>query len=198
LKWKRTIDLVVSTDDEEIATVAEEHGAQAPFERPAELATDEASKLPVIKHAHAQMESITDRTYDYVVDLNTTSPIRLVEDIEACFQRVRGSAAHNAYTVTEAERNPYYNMVELDDRGFAKVSKPLDGSIARRQDAPTVYAMNGSVYVYERDHLVETDVINSNRTAILEMPPERSVDIDRPIDLAYVRFLIEEWGVEYD
>lgn len=196
--WERTTDLVVSTDSEDIASVAADHGARVPFMRPAELATDEAPKLPVIQHALDEMESRTGRTYDYLVDLNTTAPIRLVSDIEDCFQRVSESDAHNAYTVTEADRNPYFNMVELDENGYARVSKPPGESITRRQDAPTVYAMNASVYVYERDHLVETDAIHSDRTAVSEMPPERSADIDRPIDLAFVRFLIDEWGVDYD
>lgn len=197
-KWGRTTDLVVSTDSEEIAKVATDHGAQVPFRRPTELATDEAPKLPVIKHALEQMEYRTGTAYEYVVDLNTTAPIRLVSDIEDCFECVHGSEAHNAYTVTEADRNPYFNMVELDENGFAVVSKPPSQSITRRQDAPTVYAMNASVYVYKRDHLAHTDAIHSDRTAISEMPPERSVDIDRPIDLAFVRFLMEEWGVDHD
>lgn len=197
-KWDRTTDLVVSTDSEPIANIAEDHGARVPFLRPAELATDDAPKLPVIQHAHEQMEAETQTTYDYVVDLNTTAPIRLVDDIEACFQRVHGTDATNAYTVTEAERNPYFNMVELDESGFASVSKPPGEYVTRRQDAPTVYAMNASIYVYERDFLVETDEILSARSTISEMPPERSVDIDRPIDLAFARFLMEEHGVTYD
>jgi N-acylneuraminate cytidylyltransferase/CMP-N,N'-diacetyllegionaminic acid synthase len=198
LGWDRTTDLVVSTDSEEIASVAEEHGAQVPFIRPAELATDEAPKLPVIQHAHNYMESETGIKYDYVVDLNTTAPLRLVDDIEECFQCVHGTDATNAYTVTEAERNPYYNMVELDEEGYASVCKEPERSIPRRQDAPSVYAMNASIYVYERDHLANADAIHSERTVVSVMPPERSVDIDRPIDLAYTKFLIDDWGVEFD
>jgi len=197
-KWDRTTDLVVSTDSKDIATIATECGAQVPFLRPAELATDEAPKLPVIQHALDQMESERETTYDYVVDLNTTAPIRLIEDIEACFQRVHGTKAYNAYTVTEADRNPYFNMIELDEEGYASVSKPPDESITRRQDAPAVYAMNASVYVYGRDHLATANAVHSERAAISEMPPERSADVDRPIDLAFVRFLMDDWGVEYD
>ncbi|ACV47584.1 MULTISPECIES: acylneuraminate cytidylyltransferase family protein [Halomicrobium] len=197
-QWDRTTDLVVSTDSDGISMVAEDAGARVPFRRPDELATDEAAKLPVIQHAHEQMESITGRTYDYVVDLDATAPLRLVADIENCFQRVHGTEATNAYTVTEADKNPYFNMVELDENGYASLSKSLDDEVVRRQDAPSVYEMNASVYTYERSYLADADSTHGDRTGVAEMPPERSVDIDRPIDFALVKFLVEEWGVDFD
>ncbi|MFC7203584.1 cytidylyltransferase domain-containing protein [Haloferax namakaokahaiae] len=197
-KWERTTDLVVSTDDEEIASVARECGAVVPFTRPAELASDEAAKLPVIQHAVNEMEDETGTKYDYVVDLDATAPIRLVEDIENCFKKVAETDATNAYTVTEADKNPYFNMVELDDRGFAHLSKELPNEVVRRQDAPSVYEMNASVYAYDREFLRNASSNHSDRTTISTMPPERSIDIDRDIDLALVTFLMEDWGVKYD
>lgn len=196
--WDRTARLVVSTDSEEIAAVAEEHGAEVPFRRPDELATDEAAKLPVIQHAHQETEARTDETYEYIVDLDVTAPIRLVDDIQRCFERVSETEATNAYTVTESDKNPYFNMVELDQDGYASLSKTPDEEVIRRQDAPTVYDMNASVYTYEREFLQHANSVHSDRAAVAEMPPERSVDIDRPIDFAFVEFLMTEWGVYYD
>jgi N-acylneuraminate cytidylyltransferase/CMP-N,N'-diacetyllegionaminic acid synthase len=196
--WDRMTDLIVSTDDDEIASVAREWGAAVPFRRPDNLASDEAAKLPVIQHATRQMEDETGQEYDYVVDLDATAPIRLVEDIENCFKIVVETEANNAYTVTEADKNPYFNMVELDDRGYAHLSKELPDEVVRRQDAPSVYEMNASVYTYERDYLSGATSHHSEKTAISTMPPERSIDIDRGIDLAFVSFLMEEWGVNYD
>lgn len=189
--WKRHTDVIVSTDSDAIATVAKEYGATVPFIRPEELATDTAAKLPVIKHAVTECEREFESTYDYVVDLDATAPLRTVEDIENCFQTVSDTDAHNAYTVTESNKNPYFNMVEVDDDGYASLSKTTETDITRRQDTPTVYEMNASIYVFERDFLMETNSVHGERTRIAEMPPERSIDIDRPIDLAFVEFLLE-------
>jgi len=191
MEWGRQTDVVVSTDSEAIAAVAREHGATVPFMRPDELATDTAAKLPVIKHAVTEAEQEFGTTYDYVVDLDATAPLRTIEDIENCFELVADGDADNAYTVTEADKNPYFNMVELDDNGYASLSKTADADIVRRQDTPLVYAMNASIYVFGREFLMDTDSIHGAKTKVSVMPPDRSVDIDRPIDLAFVEFLLE-------
>jgi N-acylneuraminate cytidylyltransferase/CMP-N,N'-diacetyllegionaminic acid synthase len=189
--WGRATDIVVSTDDEEIIDAAREYGASAPFERPAKLATDDAPKLPVVQHALRTMEEQWDRHYDYIVDLDPTSPLRLVDDIEMCFRTITEEDATNVYSVCEARKNPYFNMVELDQDGYATLCKPTDGTIGRRQDAPPVYEMNASIYVYERDFLLGTDTVHGDRTKVGVMPPERSVDIDNELDLAFVEFLMD-------
>ena len=196
LHWDRETDVVVSTDSEAIAEIAREHGAKVPFIRPAELATDTAAKLPVIKHAVTEAEQAFETAYTHIVDLDATAPLRNVEDVENCFQAVVGSDAHNAYTVTEADKNPYFNMVEVNNAGYASLSKTRESDVVRRQDAPSVYEMNASVYVFERQFLMDTDSVHGEKTKISVMPPERSVDIDRPIDLGFVEFLFE-YGSEY-
>ncbi len=191
IQWDRSTDVVVSTDSSEIATVAEQYDAEVPFLRPEHLASDSAAKLPVIQHAHQYMTEERDIDYDYIVDLDATAPLRKIEDIENCFQVLQTSDSHNVYTVTEADKNPYFNMVELDQDGYASLSKQARSEVVRRQDAPNVYAMNASVYIWERGHLQGTDSIHQDRTRVSVMPPERSVDIDRMIDLAFVEFLFE-------
>lgn len=192
-KWSRDVDIVVSTDDEKIASVAEEYGARVPFMRPDELASDEAAKLPAIQHAVKQSESKYGKEYDYIVDIDATTPLREPLDIEACFETVLSDdKATNAYSVCEADKNPYFNMVELDDEGYASLSKSLGDEVVRRQDAPNVYEMNAAVYVYERDYLMETDSTHGEYTRISVMPPERSIDIDTKLDFQFVKFLSEQ------
>jgi len=192
IEWGRADDIVVSTDDSEIAEVAKEFGASVPFERPTALATDEAPKFPVIKHAVEQKERNRSERYDYVVDIDATAPLRQPQDIEDCYRAVtEDEQATNAYTVHEADKNPYFNMVELDDEGFAALSKRPEESICRRQDAPTVYAMNAAVYVYERDFLDTSNSCQGEFTRVSVMPPERSVDVDDEMDLRFVEFLLE-------
>lgn len=191
LEWRRADDVIVSTDDMDIQEIAIEYGAQVPFERPGHLATDDAAKIPVIQHATTKMEEKLDKRYDYVVDIDPTAPLRVVQDIEDCFQIVTEEDVSNVYTVTEADKNPYFNMVELDAEGYAQLSKRLDADVVRRQEAPTVYAMNASVYAYSRDFLQNTESVHSELTKISEMPPERSVDIDTMFDLKFVEYLME-------
>jgi N-acylneuraminate cytidylyltransferase/CMP-N,N'-diacetyllegionaminic acid synthase len=192
LTWERDTDVVVSTDDEAIASVAEEFGAAVPFMRPSELASDEAAKLPVIQHAVEYIETERSITYDYVVDIDATTPLRRPVDIEDCFEAViTDQEATNAYTVCEADKNPYFNMVELDEDGYASLSKSLDDVVVRRQDAPVVYEMNAAVYVYKRDFLMKTDSPHGNYTKISVMPPERSIDIDTKKDLQFVEFMFD-------
>lgn len=196
-EWERDADIVVSTDSDAIASVAEEYGALVPFERPAELATDEAAKLPAIKHAVRWMESSKETQYDYVVDIDATTPMRLPGDIQDCFEPVvEDNRATNAYTVCEAEKNPYFNMVELDNEGYASLSKELDDDVVRRQDAPTVYEMNAAVYVFERDFLMDTNSIHGKYTRVSVMPRKRSIDIDTELDLRFVEFLYEHEEID--
>ena len=191
----RFIDrLIVSTDSEEIAAVARSYGADVPFLRPAELATDAAAKVPAIQHAVRAVEQDAGSTIDYVVDLDPTAPLRAVEDIRSCWELVQRPETDVVFTVTEADRNPYFNMVEIVD-GFARLSKASDPPVVRRQDAPKVFSMNASVYAYRREHLMRDGRVVAGKARIVEMPPERSRDIDGPLDFAYIEFLVREGHV---
>lgn len=184
-----TLDrVVVSTDDPEIREVALRYGAEVPFLRPAELAMDGAPKWPVLKHLVRTLQDHEGYTCDIVVDLDPTSPLREVTDIEACLRILVEERADVVITVYEAAKNPYFNMVEYEgDR--VRLSKVSSRPIACRQDAPPVYAMNASIYVMWRTFLMEKDGIFDGATRAYVMPPERSVDIDRELDFEFVEFL---------
>jgi CMP-N,N'-diacetyllegionaminic acid synthase len=186
--------LIVSTDSEEIAAVSRTYGADVPFLRPAELASDTAAKLPAIQHAVRAIEQRSGSTIDYVVDLDPTAPLRAVEDIRACWDLIQRPGTDVVFTVTAADRNPYFNMVEVVD-GLARLSKTSDRPVVRRQDAPTVYSMNASVYAYRREHLMAASRVVAGKARIIEMPPERSRDIDGPLDFAFIEFLVREGHV---
>lgn len=190
--WKRDCDIIISSDDEEIRETGKEYGAEVLFERPEELATDESGKLPAIKHALQETEKAKSKGYDIVIDLDATAPLREPEDIERAFQKLTETDAENVYSVYESDKNPYFNMVELDKDDYARLSKNPSDRVLRRQDTPKVYAMNAAVYVYKKDFLERTDSIHGEKTKIIEMPEERSVDIDTPKDLRFAKFLMEE------
>lgn len=195
LSWGKAGAVIVSTDSEAIAETAKEYGVEVPFIRPQHLAADDSPKLPVIQHALAYMEKANETEYDYVVDLDPTAPLRTVKDIESAVQKlINNPQANNLYSVTHAAKSPYFNMVELNSQGYVSLSKESDQPVYRRQDAPAVYAMNASIYIFRRKYLKTAETVHSTKTLIYEMPEERSIDIDRPIDFKLVEFLMKEKG----
>lgn len=187
--------IIVSTDDPGIAETAAAYGAEVPFLRPAELATDASGKREVLQHALASFEEARGQRVDYVVDLDPTSPLRTVDEVRLCWQTAQLPATDVVFTATLARKNPYFNMVEIVD-GYAVLSKPLPSRIVRRQDAPAVYDMNASIYVYERDHLAHDGRVLNVRSRMVEMPAERSHDIDSPIDYEFIEFMVSRGLVE--
>lgn len=179
----------MSTDDPAIAAVASAAGAEVPGLRPAELAQHYTPKIPVLIHLIEGFEARGGEA-SVIVDLDPTSPLRLVSDIEACIDLL-DSRTETDLVITgyEAEKNPYFNMVELDDDGFARLVKESRRPPGRRQDAPTVYSMNASIYVWRRKALGEG--LWSRRVRLYEMPRERSVDIDSPLDWDIVEMLMQ-------
>jgi len=178
----------VSTDDARIADVARSAGATVPYLRPAELATDQAGKLPVIEHMVGHLESQGERIAR-VVDLQPTSPLRETADIAAAI-RARPDA-QLVVSVAETHDNPYFNLVEQAGNGWVRLSKG-DGA-ARRQDLPRVYALNGSIYAWQRGALSHAAAHGmwSVTVAPFVMPRWKSVDIDTLEDFEYAQWLYE-------
>jgi len=186
--------IAVSSDSEEILAVAKEYGASILIKRPPELATDQAAKLPAIKHCLLETEKITSEIFDIIVDLDATSPLRDVADIKEAVQLLEDSMVSNVITGMPARRSPYFNMVEINDEGFAELSKKTTQVIVRRQDAPKVYDLNASIYVWKRHALIENNTLFNADTLLYVMPEERSIDIDSEIDFNFVELLMEKKG----
>jgi len=182
--------VVVSTDSPEIAETAKSLGAETWFTRPEELATDEAPKIPVIRHALMESEKFYGETFDVIVDLDATSPLRLVEDITTAYRQFIAENADILITASPARKNPYFNMVERVNGRIQKVKK-LDKPPVRRQDAPKVYDMNASIYIWKREALIGNDTLFINKTSLYVMPEERSVDIDTKLDWDFVEFILK-------
>ncbi len=179
----------VSTDDEEIAQVARDHGAQVPYLRPAELATDTAGKLPAIEHlvAHLEAGGVKIAT---IVDLQPTSPLRSEQDLNAALA-LRDQAGL-VVSVTQPSHNPYYTLVEATPEGGLRLSKTLaSGQAVARQAVPEVWGLNGAIYVWRRDAL--TRAVREGFWSVdmrpLAMPRERSIDIDDRLDFDTAEWL---------
>ena len=180
----------VSSDSDEILKQAELSGAKNLIMRPSNLASDKAAKIPAIRHCIRETQKITGKDYDTFVDLDATSPLRTIKDISDCIKLVEENYAENSFSVSPSHRSPYFNMVEETDSGYVKLCKKLDSTIVRRQDAPTCYDMNASIYVWSRSSIFDgEDILFKKRTKHHIMPLERSWDIDSSIDAEIVEFL---------
>ena len=179
----------VSTDDDEIAQVARKYGAQVPYMRPAELATDEAPKLPAIEHLVAFLEK-NGGGIGRIVDLQPTSPLRTQDDLRSAIETsLRSEACDLVVTVSEPSHSPYFSLVETAEDGSLRLSKP--SAHVRRQDLPQVWGLNGSIYVWRRAALAKaaTEGFWSVRVCPSPMPRERSVDIDDEFDFEWAQWL---------
>ncbi len=187
---KRLTRVIVSTDSEAIAAEARRHGAEVPFLRPAELASDEAGMVPVLQHAVRWLETAERRRPDLIVTIQPTSPFRTGEVIDRTIDKVVQTRADSAQTVTEAAYHPFF-MKTLD--GDRTVPLFPDGHrYVRRQDAPPVYQPSGAVYVTRYDVLMRDGHVlgKDNRAVVMEFEP--SVNIDTEWDFLMAELLLRE------
>jgi CMP-N,N'-diacetyllegionaminic acid synthase len=182
--------VAVSSDDQQILAAAHAAGAHLLVERPPDMATDHAPKLPAVRHCLLAAEATLGRKATTVVDLQPTSPLRLPGDILAAVELQASTGAASVITGHPSRCSPYFSLVEAAPDGTVRLSKPLDPPPSRRQDAPATFDMNGSIYVWQRDALVDAPAIFYPTTRLLPMPEERSVDIDTETDFLVADFLM--------
>ncbi len=184
-------DTIISTDSATIADAAKQFGANVPFMRPDNLATDAASKWPVFIHALETYEKMYGITVDYLVDMDVTVPLKTPIDINGAIQKALDDTTVDVViTGYEPERNPYFNMMEIMPNGFAEIVKKREKPIVRRQDAPEVYSLTPAAYVVKKSALYEFEHWSKAKCKIYPMPRERAVDIDTDIDFKIVEFLM--------
>ncbi|WP_297482391.1 sugar phosphate nucleotidyltransferase [Sulfurimonas sp.] len=188
--------IVVSTDSDAIATISQEYGAEIFFKRSEAMASDRAGKLDVIRDAFVRSEAHYDTQFDYLVDLDATAPLRIVEDIVKALKQFIQNNNDNLITAMPSRRSPYFNLVEVDKKGKVSLSKKLDESIVRRQDTPKSYDMNASIYIWKRNVILNENSLFLENTGLYVMPEERSIDIDTELDYKFVEFFMKEKNVK--
>ncbi|MFC3880856.1 cytidylyltransferase domain-containing protein [Algoriphagus namhaensis] len=178
-------DICVSTDSDEIAEVAETFGLKVPFRRPEAISNDSASNEDVILHA---LDFYKERgvDYDYVVVLQPTSPLRKESHVQEAIDLVQDNT-ELIVSVKETDSNPYYVLFEEGEDGV--LDKVKKGVFTRRQDCPTVYELNGAIYVIHVESLRRKGYQNLKMTKYL-MEKDYSVDIDNLIDFALAELLL--------
>lgn len=174
--------VIVSTDDLEIAAVAREYGAEVPFLRPVELAADNSPEWLSWQHAIRWTQTQRD-VFDTFISLPTTSPFRAANDVTACIEALHSEPETDAViTVREAERSPYFNMVHLDDAGYARLIIEPAQTVARRQDVPSVFDITTVAYAARPTFVLNASRLFEGKIRTVLIPAERALDIDTPYD----------------
>jgi CMP-N,N'-diacetyllegionaminic acid synthase len=176
-------DVLVSTDDPRIRRVARAHGANAPFVRPAELSTDEASTPPVIRHAVEWYEAETGRPVAVAVTLQPTSPLRSAEEIDAAVAMLEETTSDSVVSV--ADLGVPVSVIGQAQEGRWRSLAPT-GTAARRQEAPPAMRLTGGIYVTRRE-LVAQSALVGGRVAALVVGEDSAIDIDDADDLRAAR-----------
>ncbi|MEM7209866.1 MAG: acylneuraminate cytidylyltransferase family protein [Pseudomonadota bacterium] len=184
--------VVVSTDDQEIARVAREHGADVPFIRPSNLAQDNSSELDAWKHAVVSTEQLMGERIETFISLPATSPLRSVEDVERCIAEYDRGIFDIVVTIKEAARSPWFNMLKkIDDDRYGLVNaSPENELLVRRQDAPVVYDMTTVAYVAKRDYVMKTDSVLGGCVGAVLIPEHRALDIDTMHDFEVAELML--------
>lgn len=192
---KNGADVILSTDSPEIARIAASYGLKTEYVRPDFLANDTCGKPDAIKDAMLWSERQMNKQYDFVVDLDVTSPIRTMHDVEECVRLLReNSDALTIFSVNPCARNPYFNMVEEKGDGFYGVV--LGGKYTTRQSAPKVYDMNASIYVYRRESLLPEHPKAVTPRSLVYVMDHICFDLDEPQDFEYLTYLVETGKIE--
>jgi len=189
---KRLDRIVLSTEDEEIATVGQEWGLEVPFLRPRELATDEAPTLGVLQHAIRELESAGDQ-YDVVVTLQPTSPLRRPDDIDGAIGLLEETAADSVVSLIETGGAHPLKMKVITGDGLVEDAEYAQGMChVPRQNLPKYFALEGSLYVTRRDVLMGEGRILGRKTRAWVVPRQRSVNVDEPFDLWLAEVMLRD------
>lgn len=179
--------IILSTDDEEIASVAREYGCEVPFMRPKDLAEDKSAHLPVMQHAVKWLEENEGYVPDYVMILQPTSPLRQPEHIKGAVELMLSRKPDSVLAVTEIPENytPYKAMVQNESGGLMLFSgNPVRKRVARRQDLAQAYSSIGSIFLFKRELLFLPEEPNFYGDVVLPYVVDKkyTVDINVPED----------------
>lgn len=180
----------VSTDDKEIAKVAQ-NGGGILIERPAELATDTSPEWLAWRHA-IEWTKANYGEFDGFVSLPATSPLRSVEDVEAAIAKRLDKNADICISVTPASRSPFFNMVKSNEQGFVELVNKTSANITRRQDAPDVFDITTVVYATSPQFILDNSGLFSGTVTSIEIPKFRAVDIDDIYDFRLAEAILKD------
>jgi len=189
-------DIAISTDDIKIAEACKKMGLESDYKRPLQLSTDTAGKIDTILDLLMYEEQSRCIKYDYILDLDVTSPLRSIDDLKQAFDLlIKDENALNIFSVNNAAKNPYFNMVEQKENGYYGLSK--NGNFLTRQEANQVYDLNASFNIYKRTFFDSKNKKVINERSIIYLMKHICFDLDHPIDFEFMSYLIENNKLDF-
>jgi CMP-N-acetylneuraminic acid synthetase len=186
--------VVISTDSPTIVEAARAAGAEVPFLRPAELSGPTIGKFQVWQHALKACETEYGERFEAFVDLDCTNPLRDPSDISAAIAQFRAGRARGVdavFTVCEARKNPYFNLVEPDGSGALRMSKTLGATVVARQAAPPVFEHVASIYVLDPDYIRRANHLLDGHAEGYDIGQTKSFDVDSEFDFRIIEMLMQ-------
>ncbi|HCE45631.1 MAG TPA: acylneuraminate cytidylyltransferase [Lentisphaeria bacterium] len=178
--------LILSSDNPEIISVARKLGCEVPFRRPAALSTDSSPSIDAVLHALRKVGT----GYDYIILLQTTSPIRSCEDIDGAIEKCISLNADSCVSVVEPKKSPFWTYkTDLKGRLVPLIKR---GLVKRRQDLPQTYCLNGAIYVAKVEWLLKSKSLIGRNTVPYVMGEINSIDIDSRFELDITDFIIRK------
>lgn len=191
------VEIALSTDSDEIIRVAEECGLHSDYKRPEALGGDTVGKIDAINDIVLYTEKTKGIKYDYVLDMDVTSPLRTLEDLEEAFELMNADPnSVNLFSVSEAGRSPYFNQVEQKENGYFNKVKDA-GVFLTRQSAPKVYDLNASFYIYRRVFFDLGYKGAITDRSLIYLMKHTCFDLDHPIDFEIISFLLENDKLDF-
>lgn len=184
------ICLALNTDSDLLRDQVEMFGIEyVSADRKEELAGDTVAKVDVIRDTLEQVEAIHKEKFELIVDLDITSPIRTVQDIEGTIDLVVNNLECNfAYSVVKSRRSPYFNIVNQKESGF--YDRVIPTEFTARQQVPECYDMNASIYVYAKEYLMNS-CGEMKRALVWEMQDVGVLDIDTEQDFEFMGVILK-------
>ncbi|WP_036608815.1 acylneuraminate cytidylyltransferase family protein [Oribacterium sp. P6A1] len=180
--------VIISTDSVDIARVSKDYGAEVPFMRPDELASDIARTVDVVMHAVKYFLDIGD-LFDVLILLQPTQPLRTETDIDGAIELFFEKGEKGLVSVSPVDDNPIL-IRTIGDNGELKGILEMN-STCRRQDMPSYYKVNGCIYINRVEDLTRQTSFNDNPIGYV-MESSHSVDIDEPKDLVMAEFFLRK------
>lgn len=186
-KKSKYIDrLILSSDDTEIMDVARKWGCEVPFRRPASLAKDSSPSIDAILHAIRKLKE----SYDYMILLQTTSPMRSCKDIDGAIEKCISSGADSCVSVLKPKKSPFWSY-RTDSKGRMVPLIRIE-LIKRRQDLPQTYCLNGAIYVEKIKWMLKSGTLIGKNTIPFVMDDKSSFDIDNSFERDIAEFIIKK------
>ncbi|KJS19608.1 MAG: CMP-N-acetylneuraminic acid synthetase [Clostridiaceae bacterium BRH_c20a] len=183
-------DIVLNTDSKDLIKLFKEHLKMKVnvIEREPSLGLDYTPKLAVILNSLKIMKERKEINYDMVVDLDITSPLRTVNDVQNLINKKMCSDADSIFSITDSRRNPYFNMVKKTDNGYARV---IESTFNARQEAPEVYDMNASLYAFSPEFLESERGLFEGKCDVIKMMDTAILDLDHENDFELMQIIAE-------